>query len=723
MTIQSRRRFLANAAGLVIGVALPLRGRAQSGAAAALSTDEAMEGAFAPNAFVRIAPDDTVTVLIKHIEFGQGPYTGLATLVAEELDADWSQMRAASAPANDDLYANLFFGMQGTGGSTAMANSYTQMRKAGAAARAMLVAAAAEAWGVPADQITISKGVISHEGSGQTSGFGALTDAAIRQTAPEEPSLKDPSQFVLIGTDVPKLDSRAKTTGAATFTLDVYRDGMQTVVVRHPPKFGATVAGFDDSAAREVSGVLAVREIPQGVAVYARSTAAALKGRDALSVQWDESGAETRSSAEIFEDYSAAARSGGRDAEAIGDAGAGIGGAETVHEAEFRFPFLAHAPLETLDAVIEVRGDSAEIWMGSQFPALDKPTAVQVLGIPAENLTLNVMFAGGSFGRRAQPSAHIAAEVAEIAKAAGGDGAWKLLWTREDDLTGGYYRPLTIHRMRGGLDADGNIVGWEDIVVNQSIMAGGPMASSMKDGMDPTSYEGSTELPYDLPALRVGWVQQENPVPPLWWRSVGHTHTGYATEVFLDELLEKAGKDPVEGRLSLLKPDASRERVVLERVAGMAGWDGARIKGDRAYGVALHKSFSTYVAEIAEISAQDGLPRVHKVWCAVDCGVAVNPNVIRAQIEGGIGYGIGSILYDEITLLPGGEVAQQNFDTYRMLRIGEMPQVEVEIIESDADPTGVGEPGLPPIGPAIANAWRTLTGTSVTRLPFAAAGA
>jgi len=331
-----------------------------------------------------------------------------------------------------------------------------------------------------------------------------------------------------------------------------------------------------------------------------------------------------------------------------------------------------------------------------------------------------VMFAGGSFGRRAQPDAHLAAEIAAIAKAAGRDGAWKLLWTREDDLHGGYYRPMTVHRMRGGLDADGNIVGWLDVLANQSIMAGGPMEAMMDKGLDPSAYEGATKMPYDLVDFRTEWVRMESRVPVLWWRSVGHTHTGYATEVFLDQLLEAGGKDPVQGRLDLLRGDAGRDRAVLERVAQMAGWDGQRVKGDRGYGVALHESFNTYVAQIAEVSNEGGMPRVHKVWCAIDCGVAVNPDVIRAQMEGGIGYGLTAILYDQITLLPGGRVAEDNFDTYRMLRIHEMPEVEVAVLDSTFEPTGVGEPGTPPIGPAVANAWRALTGQTVTRLPFIA---
>ncbi|GAA4229164.1 isoquinoline 1-oxidoreductase beta subunit [Sagittula marina] len=714
MTKMNRRGFLTSSAGLVIGLSLPIAARAQSGAALAFESD-GTEGTFAPNAFVRVAPDDTVTVMIKHIEFGQGPYTGLSTLVAEELDADWSQMRAEAAPA-DAVYKNLAFGMQGTGGSTAMANSYMQMRKAGAAARAMLVAAAAEEWGVDGSEITVSKGVISH--GDKTSAFGALAEKAAQQTVPEDPTVKTADQFVLIGQDLPKLDTVAKSNGTATFSMDLYRDGMKTVVVAHAPKFGGAVASFDDSAALKVPGVEAVHQIPQGIAVYATSTFAAIKGRNALDIQWDDSNAETRSTDAIFEAFSEAAAQGGQDAEMIGNGAADIDGAAQVIEAEFRFPYLAHAPMEPLDGLIEYSEGKAEVWMGSQFPGLDHPAVANVLSLEPANVRVNVMLAGGSFGRRAQDTAHFANELAEVAKAAG-PGTYKLVWTREDDLHGGYYRPLTVHKMRAGLAEDGTLTGWEDVVVNQSIMAGGPMAQMMQDGMDPTSYEGSTKMPYDLAHARTGWAQMESPVSVLWWRSVGHSHTGYATEVFLDMVLEAQGKDPVQGRLDLLKSDMTRDRGVLEKVAEMAGWDGEKVKGDKGYGVALHESFSTYVAQIAEVSDVDGMPKVHRVWCAVDCGVAVNPNVIRAQMEGGVGFGLGTVLFDEITLADGGEVQQSNFDTYRMLRIHEMPEVTVEIIQSDADPTGVGEPGLPPIGPAVANAWRALTGETGTTLPFA----
>ena len=717
MTItQNRRTFLASSLGLVVAVSLPLRGRAQSGAALAFQPD-GTAAAFEPNAFIRVGEDDLVTVIIKHIEFGQGPMTGLSTLVAEEMDADWSQMRAESAPADDEKYKNLLFGLQGTGGSTAMANSYTQMRKAGAAARAMLVQAAAEEWGVDASTITIANGVLTS--GDKTSTFGPLAAKAAMLTPPEDPPVKDPKDFVLIGKDRPKLDSQAKSNGTAVFTMDMDLPGMEYVVIRHAPMLGGTVASYDDTDALAVPGVTAVHQIPQGIAVYATSTYAALTGRNALTVEWDDSAAETRSSDQMMKDLSALATGDtGLMIEESGDITSALTDAAQTIEAEFHFPYLAHAPMEPLDAVIEVKDGSAETWGGFQFPGFDKQAVAGTLGLDITKVKLNVMLAGGSFGRRAQPSAQIGSEIGAIAAAAGRDGSWKLIWTREDDLTGGYYRPMTVHKMRGALDADGNITGWHNTVVNQSIMAGGPMEMMMQDGKDPTSYEGSVKMPYDLANLRVDWVRAESKVSVLWWRSVGHSHTAYATEVFLDQLLEAGGKDPVQGRLDLLRSDMTRDRAVLEKVAAMAGWDGQNVKNGKGYGVALHESFNTYVAQIAEVEDRDGFPHVTKVWCAVDCGVAVNPNVIRAQVEGAIGYGLGSVLFNAITLGEGGVVQEQNFDTYRMLRINEMPAVEVEIIASDADPSGIGEPGTPPVGPAVANAWRALTGTAVTTLPF-----
>ena len=726
MTVHIQRRaFLAGTGGLTLGLFLPKLAKAQSGVAGVIRPDAPVNATFEPNAFIRIGGDDLVTVLVKHIEFGQGPYTGLATLVAEELDADWSQMRATAAPADAAVYANSLFGIQGTGGSTAMANSFMQMRKAGAAARAMLVSAAASEWNVPVEEITVSKGQVRHERSGRASGFGALSEAAAKVNVPVDPPVKEKKDWVYIGTDRPKLDTLAKTTGTADFTLDVYRENMQVVTVLHPPKFGATVVSVDDAVAKAVPGMRAVRQVPQGVAVYADDTYAALEGRNALDVEWNEAEAETRSSEEMYRAWNEAARTTEVVAENVEDVEAALAGAASTHEAEYFFPYLAHAPMEPLDGVIEMSADGAEVWMGSQLQTVDHGTMAAVLGLPQDRIRLNTMLAGGSFGRRAQPSSHFAAELAAVAKAAQsageGSGAYKLMWDRRDDIKGGWYRPLTVHRLRAGLDAKGDIVAWDNAIANQSIVADSPFEQLMKDGLDPTAFEGSTKMPYKWPAGRVRWAQMKAKVPILWWRSVGHTHTAYATETFLDELLEKGGKDPVEGRLALIE-DSPRDAAVLRRVAELADWSGAKVGEGRARGVALHESFNSYVAMIAEVSDENGLPRVRKVWCAIDCGVAVNPNIIRAQVEGGVGYGLGAALFDEITLGEGGRVVQSNFDDYRSLRISEMPEVEVAIIDSDADPTGVGEPGVPPVAPAVANAWRVLTGSTPRRLPVKPVG-
>ncbi|AXC50684.1 xanthine dehydrogenase family protein molybdopterin-binding subunit [Paracoccus suum] len=714
MTVQtSRRGFLRASAGLVIAMALPLPMRVMAQEAAAPSA--ANPPPIPPNAFVQIAPDDTVTVVIKHIEFGQGPLTGLATLVAEELDADWAQMRGALAPANTPLYANLLMGAQGTGGSTAIANSFVQMRRAGAQARAMLVAAAAAEWGVPAAEITVAKGRIAHP-SGKESGFGAFAEAAAQQTAPEAPTLKTPDQWVLIGTDLPKLDTAEKSDGKAIFTLDQYPEGLQVVVVAHPDVFGAKVGSVDDTAALAVAGVKAVRTIPQGVAVYADNTFAALKGRKALKVTWDTSGAETRDSAALLAAHVAALDGELHEAEAAGDLAAMDAPGVTVVEAEYSFPFLAHAPMETLDGVITLGDGKAHAAFGSQFPTFDQPAIAQTLGLPPEAVTIDVMLAGGSFGRRATPDAHLAVELAEVAKA-GGPGSYKLMWTREDDIRGGYYRPMSVHRFRGAVDAEGKIVGWQNLVATKSIAAGSPMEPMMvRDGVDSTSVEGSIGLPYALPNKRIALANVETLIPVLWWRSVGSSHTAFATEMFMDELLQAAGKDPVQGRLDLL-PDG-REKVVIQKVAEMAGWKGAK-QGEKGYGIGYAKSFGTYVAQIAEVEDRGtGYPHVTRVWCAVDCGIAVNPNIVRAQMEGGIGFGLGTALFNAVRFGEGGHVVQSNFNNYRMLRIAEMPRVEVEIIKTDADPTGVGEPGVPPIGPAVANAWRALTGKATRALPM-----
>jgi isoquinoline 1-oxidoreductase beta subunit len=702
----TRRGFLQST-GLVLGMMLPL-GNAKAAQAGA---------PFAPNAFVRVSPDNLVTVIIKHVEFGQGPATGLATLVADEMDADWNQIRVEMSPANDPLYKNLMFGTMGTGGSTAIGNSWMQMRSAGASAKAMLVEAAAKRWGVPTSAIKVSKGVVS-SGSRKAS-FGELAADAATLKPPEKPVLKTPDQFTLIGRDTPKVDSVAKTNGTAMFTMDIQRPNMVHSAIAHPPAFGGTVKSVVDTAALAVPGVLAVRTIPQGVVVYAKDGYAARKGAAALDVTWDLSRAEKRTSEELYAQFAQASEAPGKQVEKTGDTAAALKGAAKKLEAVYQFPYLAHAPMEPLDAVIEMNGDRLDVWMGSQFQVGELTAICATLGVPFEKASLHQQFAGGSFGRRATPTMEFAVEAAAAFKA-WGKGPVKHVWSRENDIRGGRYRPLTVHTIRGGLDSVGNITAWDQVVAAQSFFKGTPMEGmGIRNGVDDALTEGIAES-YKFANQYVGQHIMEGGVPTLWWRSVGNTHTAYAVETFVDQLLEMAGKDPVAGRLALMEDE--RTKAVLAKAAEIAGW-GKPSPAGRARGVAAWKSFGSYVAQVAEVSkGADGLPKVHKVWCAVDCGIAVNPNVIRAQMESGIGYGLGHALYSEVELGEGGIVKQENFDTYRSLRIAEMPEVEVAIIASGKDPTGVGEPGLPPIAPAVANAWRKLTGKAVRRLPFTQGG-
>ncbi len=465
-------------------------------------------------------------------------------------------------------------------------------------------------------------------------------------------------------------------------------------------------------------GVDAVEVIPEGVAVYGESFWQAKKARDALKLEWDEGDQSASSSDKIVVEYRELSKTPGLSAASRGDVDQALANAATRVEALYEFPFLAHAPMEPLDGVLEMRDGAARIWLGAQSPTFDQRAVAGVLGIPPEKVTVETMLAGGSFGRRAEKRSEFATELANTAKAIGGRRPVKLVWTREDDIRGGAYRPLYVHRMKGGLDSAGNIAAWQQTLVGQSVQAGGPFEPFvMRDGIDITSVEGAADLPYAIDNLSVSLHSPTLNIPVLWWRSVGHTHTAFAAEAFVDELLHEAGEDPVAGRLALLSED-DRRRGVLERVAKAAGWSGPKAEDGAAFGVAVHKSFGSFVAQIAKVRVVDrGTVKVEKVWCAVDCGLAVNPDVVVAQMEGGIGFGLGAALHGQLDIA-NGRVQQGNFDTYRQLRLPEMPDIEVHIVNTDNRPTGVGEPGLPPIAPAVANALFQITGTRVRRLPF-----
>jgi isoquinoline 1-oxidoreductase beta subunit len=705
----SRRAVLQGGAalGLIIGFQWPGTRRAAMAA----------NGVFAPNAFVRIAPDSTVTVVAKHFEMGQGTTTGLPTILAEELDADWAQIKVEFAPADSQRYNNLMFGQaQGTGGSTAIANSYKQLREAGAAARALLVQAAAETWSVPASEITVESGKVMHAASGKSSSFGALAAKAATLPMPASVKLKDPKDFKLIGKPLLRKDHEAKARGQAIFTIDKKLPGMLTAVVMRSPRFGGKVKSFDAAPAKAVKGVVDVVQIPQGVAVLAEGFWAARKGRDALTVEWDDTAAEKRGSGQLIAEYKAMLDKPGATANKQGDAEKALGEAGKPFEAVFDFPYLAHAPMEVLDCVVQLSADKCEIWSGCQFPTIDQAVAAAVSGLKPEQIVINTLYAGGSFGRRATPGGDFTAEAVAIARAIGGRAPVKLMWTREDDIQGGQYRPLYVHKIRAALGKDGRIEAWQHRIVGQSIIAGSPFESVMvKDGVDVTSVEGAAHIPYDIPHFHVDLHSPKVGVPVLWWRSVGSSHTAFAVETMIDELAAAAGKDPVEFRRVLMAKHP-RHLAVLNLAAEKAGW-GTPLPEGVARGIAVAESFSSYVAQVAEVRLVDGAVKVERVVCAVDCGVPINPDVIKAQMEGGIGYGLSAVLHGAITLKDG-LVDQTNFHDYLPLRINEMPKVEVHIVPSSADPTGVGEPGVPPVGPAVANAVYQLTKQRVRSLPM-----
>ncbi|HYA37353.1 MAG TPA: xanthine dehydrogenase family protein molybdopterin-binding subunit [Candidatus Methylomirabilis sp.] len=712
----SRRTFLKTsvAAGgaLLIGFYLP-------GGRKALAAVETTIATFAPNAFLRIAPDNTVTVIVKHLEMGQGVYTGLPMLVAEELDADWRKIRVESAPADVKRYANLAWGgtAQGTGGSTSTFNSWEQLRKAGAMARQMLIGAASQKWKVDAKRLKAENGFVVDPETRRRASYGSLASTAARLPAPMDVELKPAKEWKIIGQSLPRTDAVEKSTGRARYAFDMRLPGMVTALVVRPPRFGGKVKRFDATEAESMPGVKTIVQIPQGVAVVAKDFWSAKKARDKLVVEWDDSAATTISTDDLRKHYLELTKQPGTVARQQGEAAMALKNSARRIGATFEFPYLAHAAMEPLNAVARLTKDRCEIWAGSQQQTLDQATAAQIAGLKPDQVHIHTLIAGGSFGRHANPTADYIAEAVAVAKATSSLGApIHLAWTREDDMHGGYYRPMYVHAIEAGLDKDGNPIAWTHRIVGQSILAGTPFSGMIKNGVDATSVEGASTLPYVIPNLLVDLHTTNVGIPVLWWRSVGSTHTAFSTEVMIDELAQAAGKDPVEFRRALLK-DHPRHRGVLDVAAQKAGWGTPLPKG-RARGVAVHESFNSYVAEVAEVTVNDdGTFKVDRVVCAVDCGVAVNPDQVRAQMESGIIFGLTAALYGAITLKDG-HVEQSNFHDYPVLRINETPRIEVYIVSSDQNPTGVGEPGVPPIAPAVANALRAATGKSVRRLPI-----
>jgi isoquinoline 1-oxidoreductase beta subunit len=708
-----RRDFLR--ASVAVGGGLLIAFRWPDAAMASLHGDAGGAKEFAPNAFVRIAPDGRVTVMINKAEMGQGVCTSLAMLVAEELDADWKTVGFEFAPA-DLVYAHPGFGIQMTGGSTSVAGMSEPLRKAGAAARAMLVAAAAQAWGVDESECSTAGGFVVHSASNRRAGYGELASTAAEMEVPADVPLKDPKDFRLVGKSTKRLDTPDKVRGTATFAIDVSVPGMLVAVVAHPPVFGGRAKSFDASAAGSVGGVKHVVDVGSGVAVVATGFWEAKRARDLLQVEWELGENANLSTDALREEYRRLSRTPGMVARKAGDAAAARSSAARVLEADYELPYLAHATMEPMNCVVDLRADSCEIWAGTQFQTVDQAAAARVAGLAPEKVRIHTTFLGGGFGRRATPTSDVIVEAVAIAKAV--KAPVKLIWTREDDMKGGYYRPMWHSRMSAALDAQNGVTAWAHTIVGQSFIAGTPFEPFIiKDGIDGTSVEGGADLPYAIPNVQVELHTTKVGVPTLWWRSVGHSHTAFVVECFLDEIAHATGEDPYELRRRLLAGQG-RYLGVLEAVAQAAGWGRARPPG-RALGLAVHHSFESYVAHAVEASLENGRPRVHRVWCAIDCGRVVNPDTIVAQLEGAVGFALTAALYGEITLRDG-RVEQSNFHDYPMLRLHEMPAVEVRIVESDAPSSGVGEPGVPTVAPALCNALFALTEKRIRRLPIRA---
>jgi isoquinoline 1-oxidoreductase subunit beta len=734
--IVDRRQFIkagsSTAAGLILGFWLP-----RSGGRFAEAQTRSGQHSLAPNCFVRVDPDNIVTIISKHCEAGQGIHTGLATILAEELDANWAQIRVESAPADRALYKNLQFGSQATGGSNSIPNSWEQYRRAGATARAMLMCAAAKRWNVPQGELLADSGIIKHAPSSRQATFGELAEGAASLPVPAEVTLKDPKSFKLIGAArLPRIDCKPKTLGTAIFASDFSLPGMLTAVVARPPRFGALVRGFDAAATKAAPGVTDVVQVSTGIAVVAKSFSAARHGRDLVHIDWDESNAEKRGTPELVAEYRALLEQPGAIARRDGDCAQALARAAQTITADFEFPYLAHAPMEPLSAVVRLSANQCDIWTGDWSISDIQDDAVRITGLKQEQIFIHSLYGGGSFGRRGGD----ASQAVEIAKAIGGRAPVKLLWTREEDIRVDAYRPMYLHRLTAGMDEQGNLIAWQHRIVGQSVLGGDP--AFIIDGIDITSVAGASNIPYDIPNILVDLHTPAPGIPVDQWRSVGDSHTAFSVETFLDDVAHTVGRDPYRFRLELLSKDPRskailqltapapmrpslfakfpRDRQVMQLAAEKSGW-GKPLPPGRGRGLAVHYSFHASLAYVAEVTiASDGSFKVDRVVCAVDCGIAVNPDVIRAQVEGGVAFGLGAILYSSVTLKQG-RVEQSNFNDYRVLRMNEMPKVEVYIVDSAEPPSGIGEPTVPPIGPAVSNAIFAATGKRVRTLPLSSA--
>lgn len=712
----ARRTFIKAGAlvvgGLVIAFTIPHAKRfLMPGSVADTAPDAAKLPV--PNAFLRIGTDNTITVMLAHSEMGQSIWTTLPMLIAEELDADWSKIKVEHASAAPE-YVHTAYGLQITGGSSTTWSEFDRYRQAGALTRALLISAAAEKLGASADSLKTENGYVI-SGDNKIS-YGDLAEAATKLETPNTITLKEPKDWKIIGKATKRLDGPEKINGTAIFGQDIQFDGLMTAMVARSPVFGGTVKTFDATAAKQIKGVRQVVQVPTGVAVIADNYWAAKTGRDALKVDWNLGENASLDSKALLAEYKKLAATTGLIAAKAGDNKSAMAKTDQFVEAEYALPYLAHAPMEPLNCSVKIEKDICEIWTGTQMQGTDQLAAAKILGLKPEQVKIHTVFLGGGFGRRANPAADFVSEAVQVAKAAG--VPVKTVWSREDDVKGGYYRPMFVHKAKIALDTNGMPSAWEHVAVGQSIMLGTPFeAFQIKDGVDATSVEGTADSPYfkSIPNYQVSLHTAKSSIPVLWWRSVGHSHTAFVMESLIDELAHTAKKDPLEYRRALLK-DHPRHLAALNLAAEKADWNKPLAKGVFR-GIAVHESFGSFVAQIAEVSVNEGEVKVHRMVSAIDCGLAVNPDSLKAQMESSVSFGLGAAMQSEITFKDG-MVEQSNFHDYQVMRMGNMPKVEVYIVQSTEKMGGVGEPGLPPVAPAVTNAIFAATGKRIRTLPI-----
>ena len=720
----SRRSFVTMSVGGVVGLALLPWVTPEVRAQQAASVPPGQKPTEQPSAFVSIAKDGTTTVLCNRMDMGQGIETALAMICAEELNADWSKVKTGFGNQRGN-YVDPFMGMHLTGGSNSIKNSYTQYRELGGRTRAMLLSAAAQQWGVPLASLKAENGVVS--GGGKSAGYGELFDAAMQQPIPEKVVLKDPKDFQLIGKPTGLKVSRAKSTGQQTYGVDIKLPGLLVAVIAHPPTFGAKFKSFDGTAAEKIKGVRAVLPVDldrgaKGIAVVADGYWPAKLGRDALKVEWDISGVDKPDTTALLAQFKEMAKSGGNpapDAQFQADISQ-LASAPNKINAEFVFPYLNHAQMEPLACTVDLKTDSCELYYASQMPGIDAGAVAGVTGLAADKVNINVQMGGGGFGRRAVPTVEYILESVNVAKAlasAGKRAPVKVMWSREDDMRAGYYRPMTVHRAEIGFDAQGNVLGWDHRIVSQSIAAGTPFEGFMlKKGVDATSTEGMRD-PYNVP-MRLSVHHPKVNVPVLWWRSVGATHTAFVMETLVDEIAQATKQDPVAYRLKLMGDKHPRHVAALQLAVDKSGYGKRKLPSGAHWGVAVHESFESVVAYVVEASVKSGKVVVHGITAGVHCNLCVNPRTVEAQVQGAAIMALGTTMPGHAITFKDGVVEQGNYHQFAPIRMSEAPKIAVHIVPSNDPPKGMGEPGLPPLAPALANAVRRATGKPLRELPF-----